>query len=217
MVFPLSGLGGVDVPEPDLSRFLAAQDGVYPQVLSELPACRKASPWLWFIFPQIAGLGQSDMARRYAIRDLAESSAYLNHPVLGPRLRAVTSLMLACDATSATQVLGSPDVESGSVGWRPPRHRFRRRPCLDSFQLGTVRDGGERGWLKDKGVAGPDRSAQGNLGMRPSCCDGPWIDSEPGSAFGEEVLAGGPGPQGGGLTRRGDHGVVEAELSLEHL
>jgi uncharacterized protein (DUF1810 family) len=109
MVFPLPGPGGVDVPEPDLSRFLAAQDGVYPQVLGELQACRKTSHWMWFIFPQIAGLGQSDMARRYAIADLAEASAYLNHPILGPRLRAVTSLMLACVGVSASQVLGSPD------------------------------------------------------------------------------------------------------------
>jgi uncharacterized protein (DUF1810 family) len=97
------------VPEPDLSRFLAAQDGVYPQALGELRACRKTSHWMWFIFPQIAGLGQSDMARRYAIADLTEASAYLNHPVLGQRLRAVTSLMLACDAASARQILGAPD------------------------------------------------------------------------------------------------------------
>jgi uncharacterized protein (DUF1810 family) len=97
------------VPEPDLGRFLAAQDAVYPQVLGELQACRKTSHWMWFIFPQIAGLGQSDMARRYAIADLAEAAAYLNHPVLGPRLRTVTSLMLACGSPSARQVLGSPD------------------------------------------------------------------------------------------------------------
>jgi uncharacterized protein (DUF1810 family) len=97
------------VPEPDLSRFLSAQDDVYPQVLGELQACRKSSHWMWFIFPQIAGLGQSDMARRYAITDLAEASAYLNHPILGPRLRAVTSLMLACGEASARHVLGTPD------------------------------------------------------------------------------------------------------------
>jgi len=95
--------------EPDLSRFLAAQEDVYPEVLGELQACRKASHWMWFIFPQIAGLGQSDMARRYAIADRAEASAYLNHPVLGPRLRAVTSLMLACDRATARAVLGAPD------------------------------------------------------------------------------------------------------------
>jgi uncharacterized protein (DUF1810 family) len=97
------------VPEPDLSRFLAAQDAAYPQVLSELQACRKTSHWMWFVFPQIAGLGQSDMARRYAIADLTEAAAYLNHPDLGPRLRAVTSLMLACSGASARQILGAPD------------------------------------------------------------------------------------------------------------
>jgi uncharacterized protein (DUF1810 family) len=97
------------VPDLELTRFLAAQDAVYPQVLGELQACRKASHWMWFIFPQIAGLGQSDMARRYAIVDLAEASAYLKHPILGPRLRAVTCLMLACGEVSATQVFGAPD------------------------------------------------------------------------------------------------------------
>jgi uncharacterized protein (DUF1810 family) len=120
-LFPLRGTGDVDVPEPDLSRFLAAQDDVYPQVLGELQACRKTSHWIWFIFPQIAGLGQSDMARRYAIADLAEASAYLTHPVLGPRLRAVTSLMLACGGASARAVLGAPDD-------------VKFRSCLTLFQ-----------------------------------------------------------------------------------
>lgn len=95
--------------EPDLSRFLAAQHDVYPQVLRELQACRKTSHWMWFVFPQIPGLGQSDMARRYAIRDETEASAYLAHPLLGARLRAVTALMLACNAASAAEVLGAPD------------------------------------------------------------------------------------------------------------
>jgi uncharacterized protein (DUF1810 family) len=95
--------------EPDLSRFVAAQHDIYPQVLRELQACRKTTHWMWFIFPQIAGLGQSEMARRYAIVDAAEASAFLKHPVLGARLRAVTALMLVCDAASAQQVLGAPD------------------------------------------------------------------------------------------------------------
>lgn len=65
------------MPEPNLSRFLGAQEGVYPRVLGELQAGRKTQPWMWFTFPQIAGLGQSDIAHRYAIADLAEASAYI--------------------------------------------------------------------------------------------------------------------------------------------
>jgi uncharacterized protein (DUF1810 family) len=97
------------LPDPDLSRFTTAQRAVYPRVLAELRGGRKASHWMWFIFPQIAGLGHSEMARRFAIADAAEAVAYLDHPVLGARLREATALMLARDGVSATEVLGSPD------------------------------------------------------------------------------------------------------------
>jgi uncharacterized protein (DUF1810 family) len=97
------------VPDSDLNRFVTAQNGVFDQVLAELRACHKASHWMWFVFPQIAGLGHSEMARRYAIADAAEATAYLAHPVLGERLRTAVSLMLRCGSKSATDVLGRPD------------------------------------------------------------------------------------------------------------
>ncbi|MWC43329.1 Protein of unknown function [Sphingomonas carotinifaciens] len=79
----------------DLERFVAAQAGTYDRALAELKAGAKRSHWMWFVFPQIAGLGQSAMARAYAIGSIGEARAYLAHPVLGPRLReasaAVTS------------------------------------------------------------------------------------------------------------------------------
>ncbi|UTD27354.1 DUF1810 domain-containing protein [Bradyrhizobium sp. WD16] len=93
----------------DLQRFVSAQDGVYPAVQAELRAGRKRSHWMWFIFPQIAGLGFSAVAQRYAIASLAEASAYLAHPVLGERLRECTRLVLAVQERSINAIFGSPD------------------------------------------------------------------------------------------------------------
>ena len=93
----------------DLRRFVAAQDGVYGDVVAELRAGRKRSHWMWFVFPQIAGLGSSAMAKRYAIASRAEAEAYLAHPVLGERLRACTDLVLAVPGRDITAILGSPD------------------------------------------------------------------------------------------------------------
>ncbi len=94
-----------------LERFVAAQDTVYSRVLDELRAGDKRSHWMWFVFPQIAGLGQSDMARRYAIADLAEAQAYLAHLVLGPRLQECTGAMLDwAGKRSAEAILGSIDA-----------------------------------------------------------------------------------------------------------
>jgi uncharacterized protein (DUF1810 family) len=97
----------------DLQRFLDAQDrgGTYERALGELRAGRKASHWMWFVFPQLAGLGRSEMARRYAIASLDEAKAYLAHPVLGPRLRECAAALLALDeGRSARQVLGDTDA-----------------------------------------------------------------------------------------------------------
>lgn len=92
----------------DLTRFLDAQAGVIAAARAELAAGRKQSHWMWFVFPQIAGLGSSAMAQRYAIGSPAEASAYLEHPVLGSRLRDLTEL--ACEAPgSAREVFGQPD------------------------------------------------------------------------------------------------------------
>ncbi|TKB59343.1 MAG: DUF1810 domain-containing protein [Nitrospira sp.] len=93
----------------NLQRFLDAQEGVYDTVLSELRAGRKSSHWIWFIFPQIPGLGHSEMARQFAITLLDEAKAYLRHPILGPRLRACTQLVLEVNGRSAEEIFGYPD------------------------------------------------------------------------------------------------------------
>ncbi len=93
----------------DLARFLAAQAPVIDQVRRELAAGRKRSHWMWFVFPQIAGLGRSAMAAAYAITSLAEARAYLAHPVLGPRLEDCTRLVLDAAPASLEAVFGSPD------------------------------------------------------------------------------------------------------------
>ena len=93
----------------DLQRFVDAQAAVYERVRAELKNGRKQSHWMWFIFPQIAGLGHSAMAQRYAISSLDDAKAYLANPVLGPRLRECTSLVLQVVGKSALQILGSPD------------------------------------------------------------------------------------------------------------
>lgn len=92
-----------------LHRFLDVQEGVYDTVIAELRAGRKSSHWIWFIFPQIAGLGHSSMAQKFAITSLDEAKAYLQHPVLGPRLRECTQLVLDVEARSAEEIFGYPD------------------------------------------------------------------------------------------------------------
>jgi uncharacterized protein (DUF1810 family) len=93
----------------DLQRFIEAQAPVYAQVCAELRAGRKTSHWMWFVFPQLAGLGHSTMAARYAISSRDEARAYLAHPVLGPRLRACTGLVLEAEGLSAYDIFGRPD------------------------------------------------------------------------------------------------------------
>jgi uncharacterized protein (DUF1810 family) len=93
----------------DLIRFLDAQDQIYAQVIDELTSGRKESHWMWFIFPQLAGLGRSATAQHYAIRDLDQARRYLADSILGPRLRQVVRLMLDHKGKSAFEILGSPD------------------------------------------------------------------------------------------------------------
>jgi len=93
----------------DLQRFVAAQASVYSQVLRELSDGRKRSHWMWFIFPQLRGLGHSRMAELYAISSRNEAAAYLKHPILGPRLRECTRLVNAVEGRSIQQILGHPD------------------------------------------------------------------------------------------------------------
>ena len=95
----------------DLERFVAAQDagGTYETALAELRRGRKTGHWIWFVFPQIAGLGSSPTAARYAISSLDEAQAYLAHAVLGPRLRECARLVAQVEGRSITQIFGSPD------------------------------------------------------------------------------------------------------------
>ena len=93
----------------DLKRFVEAQALVYPRVLSELRQGRKQSHWMWYIFPQLAGLGHSAMAQRYAIVSREEATAYLGHAVLGPRLCECTALVNAVEGRTIREILGSPD------------------------------------------------------------------------------------------------------------
>jgi uncharacterized protein (DUF1810 family) len=97
--------------EHDLARYVEAQDagGTWSRALAELRAGRKQTHWMWFVFPQIAGLGGSPMAVRYAIGSLAEAKAYLAHPVLGRRLREGVAAMNAHEGMTALEILGSPD------------------------------------------------------------------------------------------------------------
>ena len=93
----------------DLARFESAQAAVYDQVLAELRAGCKRSHWMWYVFPQIAGLGHSGMAQRYAIGSLQEARAYLAHPTLGARLRECSGLVLAVPHGDIHAIFGSPD------------------------------------------------------------------------------------------------------------
>jgi uncharacterized protein (DUF1810 family) len=130
------------VEAPDLSRFVAAQEQVYPRALAELIAGRKTSHWMWFVFPQIAGLGHSPMAVRYAIRDRAEAVAYLAHPLLGARLREACEAVLGWSGRrSADEIMGAIDAMKlrssmtlfEAVADDPSL--FAR--CLDAFYAGT--------------------------------------------------------------------------------
>ena len=109
----------------NLHRFLDAQERVYDTVLDELRAGRKASHWIWFIFPQIAGLGHSGMAQKFAIASLDEAKAYLQHPVLGPRLRECTQLVLSVNGRSTEEIFGYPD-------------NLKFRSCLTLFMTATT-------------------------------------------------------------------------------
>lgn len=145
----------------ELERFVAAQAPVYAAVTAELAAGRKTSHWMWFVFPQIEGLGFSSMAQRYAIRSLAEAQAYLGHPVLGVRLRECTGLVNAVEGRTILAILGSPD----DVKFRSSMTLFaeasdREAPFREA--LARYFDGapdprtlarlGERGWAIDAGV-----------------------------------------------------------------
>jgi uncharacterized protein (DUF1810 family) len=99
----------VDADPHDLGRFVTAQSASYDRALAEIRGGRKRSHWMWYVFPQLQGLGRSETAQRYAIKSRAEALAYLRHPVLGPRLVECVSALLEIDGHSATEIFGFPD------------------------------------------------------------------------------------------------------------
>ena len=112
-------------PAANLQRFIDAQESVYADVLAELRAGHKESHWMWFIFPQLRGLGNSPLAMAYAIASLQEARDYLQHPLLGPRLRECTELALAHSHKSAEDIFGYPD-------W------LKFRSCMTLFSVAAV-------------------------------------------------------------------------------
>ena len=112
--------------DADLTRFLDAQDQIYQRVVEELAKGRKETHWMWFIFPQLAGLGRSGMAQHYAIRHLEQAKRYLAHSILGPRLRQVVKLLMD-QKGSAFEILGSPDD-------------LKLRSCLTLFREAASKD-----------------------------------------------------------------------------
>ena len=109
----------------NLQRFLDAQEPTYRTVLAELRVGRKSSHWMWFIFPQITGLGHSAMAQQFAIGSLDEAKAYLQHPVLGSRLRECTQLVLDVNGRSAEEIFSYPD-------------HLKFRSCMTLFMSATT-------------------------------------------------------------------------------
>ena len=111
----------------DLNRFVDAQASVYQRVLTELRGGRKASHWMWFIFPQLKGLGSSPSAQHYGLASLAEARAYLDHPVLGARLRECTRRLLVLEGRSAAAIFGYPDD-------------LKLRSCLTLFERASPQE-----------------------------------------------------------------------------
>jgi uncharacterized protein (DUF1810 family) len=123
----------------ELKRFVDAQASAFDAVTSELRAGRKRSHWMWFVFPQVEGLGFSAMAQRYAIRSRAEAEAYLGHPLLGPRLITCTELVCAVKDRTIHQILGSPDdmkFSSSMTLFEAVSGERRFATALDQFYAG---------------------------------------------------------------------------------
>lgn len=129
-----------DADPHDLTRFVEAQRDDYARALAEIRAGRKRSHWMWYVFPQFAGLGFSETSRFYAIKSVAEAEAYLRHPVLGPRLTECCEAALAVEGRSAHDIFGSPDdlkLHSSATLFAsvtPPGSVFER--VLDRFFTG---------------------------------------------------------------------------------
>ena len=142
----------------NLERFVTAQAPVFATVLAELRAGRKRTHWMWFIFPQLAGLGRSSTARFYGISSIDEARAYLGHPLLGPRLELCTRIVLASESSSLHAMFGSPDdmkfrscMTLFSRATDDPDNPFRqalerrRGDCPDERTLALIDPGGSPG------------------------------------------------------------------------
>ena len=142
--------GGTDRNDPfDLSRFISAQASVYESALAELRGGRKQTHWMWFIFPQIQGLGNSTMAIRYAIKSREEARQYLAHPILGKRLYECADAVLAVEGRSVSDIFGYPDdlklkssmtlfssvAEPGSVFSRILEKYFQGQSDLNTLEI----------------------------------------------------------------------------------
>lgn len=141
----------------DLDRFVLAQIGVYEGALAEMEDGKKDSHWMWFVFPQLAGLGTSEIAREYAIGDLDEARAYLAHPVLGTRLLEIARAALQIKGSTAREIFGTPDdmklrssatlfsqvSEKGSVFHELLERFFDGEPDERTIELLVDRQGGE--------------------------------------------------------------------------
>ena len=128
----------------DLQRFVDAQRSTYDQALAELRAGQKRTHWMWFVFPQIAGLGHSGMAQRFALADLDEARAYVAHPVLGPRLVECARALTDLDVDDPVQVMGSIDAQklrsSMTLFARAAPDEPVFRQVLDHYFAGTEDD-----------------------------------------------------------------------------
>jgi uncharacterized protein (DUF1810 family) len=137
----------------DLDRFVQAQNGVYDQALAEIRSGRKQTHWMWFVFPQLAGLGSSPMARTYAMQNLDEAREYLKHPLLGARLRECAEAVVSVSGKSAHEIFGSPDdlklrscatlfarvSPENSVFHRIIRQYYRGEPDEKTIRLSSLR------------------------------------------------------------------------------
>jgi uncharacterized protein (DUF1810 family) len=143
--------GVMSIPDPfDLARFVTAQDagGSYRQAVAELRNGRKVSHWMWYVFPQIAGLGQSPTSRLYAISSVGEASAYLRHPVLGPRLRDCAGILAGLSGRTAEQIFGGIDAMKLRSSMTLYRHAVPAEPVfsrvLDQYFAGAPDPATER-------------------------------------------------------------------------
>ena len=131
------------MPGFDLERFVTAQAPVWPAVRAELQAGRKQTHWMWFVFPQLAVLGRSGMARHYGLSGLEEAKAYLAHPVLGPRLRECCDILLQLQGPTALEIFGSIDA-------------MKLRSCLTLFMQASPEDAVFREGLRKYYDGAPD-------------------------------------------------------------